>query len=387
MAKKSLFALLSCSFTLFFYPISILYGASTIERETLANDECTAPPPDNFRATDISLNYISLAWQPAWPGANHTLSVQEKNISGTWIARRTFYEVSGSSFVVDSLDSGVLYKFVISTNCATGETSSLKSSIEEESKVIDLVIAGRNPTNPTILANCHTLNYIENDWVGFKIDYASEGILLHNIFEFKKNSHNGEPTKLGGIAAVTIKRVNYNSGIYAADLDNNFPTNQNPIYQTTNNRFKIGKNDNGGFETGGLIKVTLNSDNSTVEICPVEDQPWNNKYKFTPLVVTLDMNQGPNEGIFRDSKPDEEGTFSVQNPFSNSLEIFNFSNYSHDNVLFRIFNTSGYKIFEYRLESFGIHESIPIQSIPNGIYLLHIETAMGSQIQKLIKCE
>ena len=82
MAKNLLFTLLFCSL---YFAITTPCAGSELtltKNHILQADECTAPPPDSFRITSIGTNIISLAWNPVWIGAGHTVVVLEKNSAG-----------------------------------------------------------------------------------------------------------------------------------------------------------------------------------------------------------------------------------------------------------------------------------------------------------------
>ncbi|MFN0216715.1 MAG: fibronectin type III domain-containing protein, partial [Saprospiraceae bacterium] len=167
MAKNILLTLFFCGTSLVFTPV---FASNEPLLLGFNQEVCTAPAPDSFRITGIGGDFIALAWNPVWVGAIHTLEVLENDGTGGWIPLDTFPDLPGGSFTVEGLNAGTEYRFILATNCASGETSEIKTIIDGITLIVDLVINGRNPVSPVPI-DCAALPLNKN-WVGFKVEYV-----------------------------------------------------------------------------------------------------------------------------------------------------------------------------------------------------------------------
>ncbi|MBK6997757.1 MAG: fibronectin type III domain-containing protein [Lewinellaceae bacterium] len=160
MAKKFLFSLLFC---IHFGDLTNLFALNSTflpEKLPLNAEECHAPPPDSFRMTAAGAHFVSLAWQPVWIGATHTLVVLKLESDGvSWLPIDTFPTIPGDSFTVNNLLYGSKYRFAISTKCANGDPSDVQAFTGPPSGLIlDLVLNGRTPINLRLLLFVHPSN-------------------------------------------------------------------------------------------------------------------------------------------------------------------------------------------------------------------------------------
>ena len=379
MAKSLLFALLLCA--LFLTPSSILATSESTspDKITLNADECTAPPPDSFRATSIGGSFISLAWQPAWVGATHLLVVSEKNSSGEWTVQYTYPNVAGSSFTVTGLESGKQYRFRIATKCPSGDPSELTASFDDHTAIIELTLAGRTPKNPTPINGLGIL-YQSYHWVGFEV--FGEG--ASNLFEVIVNEGSSNPLAY-------IKRVVNANPIVAAREDGFFPTDFFPTIPKVFVPFKMLRLIPNNPEIIGRLEIAVNTSPPTLDIF-IEDPsifPWKNNYTFRALTAnsTILIPPGSGGGQGLGVEPTHE-RFEVQNPFKDNLHVFipNKST-AEEEATMRLMNTNGQIILEQKFDCLSSEVSIPVEWLAPGVYILQIETDYEAQTFNLIKSE
>ncbi len=349
---------------------------------------CDAPAPDSFRITNTTSNSISLAWQPALAGALHTLEVLEKDPGGGWEPIDTIFNLPGTSYTVSGLQFGQEYRFIIATNCQSGEPSVNTSIIDGIVSIIELVLGGRTPINPTVHEGCPSIDYLAYNWVGFKIESLDGGALQsnHNYFEFKFNGLNG------GLPKSLIKRVIYGPAIVAGDYLFVFP--EDPIPQIVEIQgspvfrvFRIKGPNN--INPIGVIELTLDQENHTVKFCKAIGEPWNNNYIFS-VQTAQKSGFSPTE---TDARFDTSFNMAylqakIQCPINDNLNII-FSTNQKDNgfVIIQLFDIKGTMVFESRFSSLLNEVSIPVESLPNGIYIIKIQTNYEVQTKKVIKSE
>ena len=226
MVKKIPFVLLHCALILAFTSVSASNVPPNVEPQSIKTDVCEAPPPDNFRITSVGSNFISLAWQPAWVGATHTLAVLEKNGSGIWVSLNTLNIVPDTAYTVPNLQPGSEYRFIIATNCTLGEPSVIKAKRDGITLILELTINGRTPLNPVAI-DCHNIAYKNYNWVGFKVESTTkEGVKTSSLFEFVPYGDGNAGA--GIISKGYIARVDYGNRIVATNEAFRWPTNVNP---------------------------------------------------------------------------------------------------------------------------------------------------------------
>jgi hypothetical protein len=270
MAKKILFTLLFLS--IFLQPASVFATKEPMPSvpQVLKGGECAAPPPTNFRITSIGGNFIALAWIPVWLDATHTLEVFKNDGLGSWIHLNTLHNVQDSSRTVDNLESGTEYRFVIATNCGSGEPSELKGIIDGITLIVDLVIDGRRPAIPASV-DCENIP-LNFDWVGFKIQYMLEGQRIENFFEFVVVEGGGTTNNF--FSKVEIRRTFRDNAIVAINPFEDWPTCDVPGLFDVGTPFRMARLINGGpsKELIGWIDLHLSS-SLKISMCPNFEHP------------------------------------------------------------------------------------------------------------------
>jgi len=382
MAKKILLTLLFCVTQLALCPV---FATCKPELQCLQLDMCTAPAPDSFRITSIGGNFIALAWTPAWIGANHTLAVLENDGAGGWVTFDTLLNVPGSSYTVDGLESGTEYRFILATNCPSGEPSELKTIIDGITLIVDLAIIGRNPNKP-VAVDCSSIP-LDANWVGFKVEYVSSGISIANFFEFVVVDGNNASGNF--FSKVEIRRVFRDHPIVAIDPDEFWPTCDVPVLLNISKSFRMARLFGSGpnKERIGWINLVQNSA-SSISICPEYNHPtlpWKNSYIFTALVAPK-ANSLPGCSDRSGNVPLPYADFNAQSPFDQTLNVFFPKSFSGDaKTIIRLLNTQGQTVLDERIEMITSEVAIPVRSIACGIYILQIETGGKMHSLKVIK--
>jgi hypothetical protein len=385
MAKNFLFALLFTALHLPLHPIMGFHGTLLVETPELKSDECTAPPPDSFRVTERSTNFISLAWEPTWQGATFQLSVSQKNAVGEWepllappIIQDTFYRV-------DNLESGKEYRFMLATRCSNGDPGTLQAYKDDGTLILELVLGGRIPINPQIVEDCQNipLNY---NWVGFRIDYQEGGTMVSNFFEYKKYA----PVASAQGATWIMRGYYDNPPIYAAEPgQEKYPIHDVPkvpsiwpfkiIRKLVNSPLK---------EIAGFVTVSEKNFPPSVGLCVVQSIPWKPAYTFTPLVAESAMN--PFDGENSNDRNSTNNTIDVkpiaQSPFTDNLNIL-FPSRSADTgpKVLRLISMNGQQVFKQRFEVSFDQASLPTSQLMPGVYVLVIESPYEVHTLQVIK--
>lgn len=385
MAKKILFALLFLS--IYFQPVSA-FASPEVESFGVSNlhdDQCFAPAPTDFRITSVGGNFISLAWTPALSGATHTLKVFENDGLGSWVYLTTYHNVQGSSHTADVLESGTEYRFVIATNCNTGEPSELTAIIDGITLIVDLVINGRRPAIP-VSVDCENIP-LNFDWIGYKIHYVLEGQRIENFFEFV--AVDGSSTANSFFSKVEIRRAFRDNSIVAIDPFEDWPTCDVPAFFDVGASFRMARLINGGPDKEFIGWIDLyQSSSSKIYMCPnLDDQdlPWKTEYVFSALIApkasVLPGCEGRSEVntvIYQNVK--------AQSPFDEVLNVFLPDSFlSNGRCIFRLFNLKGQILMEQNIKLVSPQVAFPIELLNPGVYMLQIESEGEIQIAKVVK--
>jgi len=382
MAKKIPLLLLCCAVYLASSPV---FATNEPVMQSHKADECNAPAPADFNITSIGGNFIALVWIPVWVGANHTLDILENDGAGGWITIETINNVPGSSYTVEDLESGKEYRFILATNCSNGEPSELKSVIDGITLIIDLAIIGRNPNNP-VAVDCSSIPLNQN-WVGFKVEYVSSGISIVNLFELVVVEANSPSNNF--FSKVEIRRVYRVHPIVAIDQDEFWPNCDNPLIPNVGTPFRMARLFGNGpnKELIGWLNLVQNS-SSSISICPDYNHPilpWKNAYKFTALVSSK-ANNMPGCGNRSDNITAVYADLKAQSPFDQTLHVFfppSFSENNNTNI--RLLNAQGQMVLDQKLEIITTEVALPVRILTPGIYILQVESEGEVHSLKVIK--
>ncbi len=376
--------------------ILLLYTALAVSNTTLfaannlpidiTTDTCYAPAPDSFRITSVSSNFIALAWEPAWVGAEQTLSVLERNPTGAWEVFLPPFTVPGEAYTVGNLTPGVEYRFIIATNCGLGEPSYLKKKIDGITLILELTIGGRNPVNP-VSVDCHNIHYLEHEWVGFKVEtITKEGIHLSSLFELQPYGDINAP---GFLTHVRIKRVDYPNPIVATNEYGKWPTVSQPVLLGPN-PFRMGHKKPDGINslTVGFIQLTNYS--NSIDLCPDinnTEGPWRQSYEYTAM--TAELANGIQTGNIEErgeTQLNQSDVARVQCPFNEYLNV-TLSFAEESNEISRVFliSATGKVILEKDAPKSNRTLTFQTADLEPGIYIIRIESSEKVSTLKTIK--
>lgn len=376
MTKKLLFWLL---FNTLCFPI---FKANTLvhhKNELSSEDPCNIPAPSDFRITSMSTDEISLAWNPEWEGAKHTLTVFVKDSFDTWNPVKTYFNVLGSSYTIANLEPASDYKFSISTNCVSGQISEKKAEILTRRLIMDLLLYGRVPEEPVEIG-CANVDYTNYNWIGFKVEPLLNSATeeFPSFFEIVVEKGN-MPTSLA------VRRVFYDHPIVAANSDNIWPVYEDSMVES-NTKFWLEMQP--GPPVGSIIASILpmiHYSPLSVDLCAEKLQK---NYKITflsaesanlPAFANL-----PNERHIPSYEDDSD--IEVQNPFSETLKIFFPFPYQKDqNFSVSMVDLSGHIILKQNFHGSNEKIIIPTSLLLPGMYILKIESNQIAKVFKVVK--
>lgn len=389
MAKTLTSTLFICCFLLLQYAV----GATNYPIPDLATpldaNTCNAPAPTNFRITSASSNFISLAWNPAWWGATHTLAVLESDGQGGWIGVDTLHNVPDSAYTVDNLIAGQTYRFYLATNCNQGNPSQLRTKIDGITLILDLTILGRTPMTPTAPTACEEIP-LNVHWRGFQVSYSEEEEFIENQFEIE---FGGSSANSGyGPTHFSVKRVGLFNPIVAAKNPTLDSPDCNESKLSAETKFQIIRLINGGpmNDIVGIVNLALLSDPPRLKICPDfnnTDFPWKNNYVLTGLIAG--RSGDPEQCMERSwTNVETRVAFNLQNPFQDQLKIiFNPLSLHNEIVRVRMINSSGQTVLEREYAATDGSILLSTAQLSPGLYFLQIELGNHRTVHKVIKSE
>lgn len=340
------------------------------------SDVCEAPPPDSFRVTSIGSTFVTLAWTPVWQGALHFIELKKLNGDGNWNADRTFDDVSGVDFYIDSLNVGGTYRVIIRTKCPNGEKSGLTNFIEFQTLILELATNGRTPLNPKIISG-DNVQYENYEWVGFRV--AGGG--ASGLFEVIIN-------EVGEIPYAYIARVMPDNGIVATNDDEQFPIQNGLNISGVGTPFSIFRllPDDKQF-VGNLDIIPGSSSPITFSLRQILNnplKPWLHGFKFfmlsgdfiDPTIPTRDFNPKVttnNRAIFN-------------NPVAENLTI-SFPIISEENEVrkIQIKNSQGQTVLSQMIKNDDKTISLSVSNLTSGFYFLTVQLGGNLETFKIVK--
>jgi hypothetical protein len=377
MAKFKFFGLFFLLFHLSSTQLNILL-ARPVQAGTL-QDQCNLPAPDSFRITQVGGDFISLAWNPIFPGANHQLVVLESDGMGGWVTILIENQVSGDTYRADNLEPGISYRFVVATKCANGDPSEIKAIIDGITLILDLVIDGRKPVNPIYVGSCQ---YIPKgfDWIGFSVLTIDGDSPIENYFELLPKGI--ETSNSNSSKKFELKRFAIDHPIVASNELGMWPNCDEPQIKAWNGIVRIDKLIGGGIgrEIVGYVDIAEMIFPSGYYICPDYDHPdfpWKSNYQFKPMVSfkTAPPQNCGERNLVEHSKVD----IMQQTIFSNNIQINLESHIDELNqVSVRVYNETG-QIFFNTLIDYGMQVlNVDAANWPSGSYVVNIKSRLHS---------
>ncbi len=384
MVKKLLFALLFCSL-LFCANNTFANTTPASSFITLPVDACSAPPPDSFRITGFGYDYVSLAWNPMSAGADHSLTVYQKN--GTkWDSLYSVFLPNSTEYTVTILSPQKQYGFRIRTVCANGDPSANVSPFTGPTGVIvELTASGYAPTYPQIVG-CKGINLPKEgsgNWVGFRVKEWADGAVVNaTTFEFEAVNDPAEKELAG-----RVKRVVPFEGtvLVAANLYSDWPVGTKIIQSGL--LFLVGKvNGPGDLKVFGSLEVEFNLEQKppTLSICPSDSIPWEPGYTYEPLIGKIDVKKSNKVSATEELLLSERSSdvIKVQNPSSGQLNIFFPAQmFVPGNWHFQLESLNGAIILHKTIDVPEPSISIPYNLNASGLYVLSMKSPNG-QVQR-----
>lgn len=369
MAKKLLFCLLFCGISAFAFAFS-----------PLSPQFCDAPAPTNFEVTSMASELVTLSWDPSIAGATHTLELMIEG-NGAWVSLWVNPEVPGESIVLDNLEPGS-YLARLATNCETGEAGEEFIDVPFRFKIIDLTILGRMPKNPQVVPDCQNIDYLNHEWVGFRVTEIATG--LTNYFEFVWDIEGG----------AEIKRVFYDHPIVAVKENGQYPDNNNPIINTKP-PFRIDHIGNYNYVQVGFVTCVPNLfPNPSIEICVEEENPpilWKEGYKFEAVTAEDILLEQPDNdpNISQDNSIhafEQLDQVRITSPFLSNTTLFFTKEYLNQKDLsITVFGINGMVFNTFYTNIVPQTIELPLQDIPSGVFYVRLKTHQKYKVLKALK--
>lgn len=349
------------------------------------SDPCNVAAPDSFRVTSVGYQFFTLAWRPAFAGAEHHLTViATDTLTGT-DSLYYFWLGSDSTYTLQGIDSKKSYELQLRTVCSNGEPGSEFVVVwPDGGTIIELVLGGRTPLNATPIA-CKKIEYFDpnNEWVGFQLTKNIEGVLTTSLFEVELIVN-----PAGFAESIKYYRLDEPNILVAAEfITNTYPTLQGDPDIDIDYLFKIGERDqNGVFHGFGTVNLVIHSDFS-INLCA----SWNpnSLYSYETLVASEVMPPicngcPPNQTI---SKKNETlfAPIVVQNPVTEFANIFFPDNFKHGECKFQIVDMTGKEVMNRKFEVPEFQATISLESLNPGFYTIIITTNESVQSRILVK--
>lgn len=387
MEKKIRFILLFCISHLLYTPILKSTPLNPLHDASHYARAIDLPAPENFRITSVSNNSISLAWSPVSFSSTYTLEILREDSANNWNSVTTIYNLPDSSYIATGLTSGTYYRFIIATNDESGEPSEEKAFLEGITLIVELTTYGKVPESPDIVNGC-VIDYHNKPWVGFKIQH-SEIANVYNYFDITAGVTFSDGVPIAG--EVDINRALLNQGIFAANNQNVWPTENDPsigcnflikiLHVTSENPLS--------FIHVGNIVINLTPIN--IFICINEDPllgspKWNDNYTFTLLQEKPKLGEGEviNKRTY-EPKPDST-ILQVQTLFEDALNIkMNDSDQRLGSTVINLINLNGIVEFHGAYSDLVNDISISTRDLLPGFYILQICTEGHSNSIKVLK--
>jgi hypothetical protein len=364
--------------------------SSNFEKNNLKFDLCDIPAPDSFHVTRRGSTFIDIAWKPIYAGAVHTLFVFINTSTGngcTWTPIDTFYNVSGSTFTVNNVAFDAECKFLLATNCASGEASINKAELFDKI-IFEVTTAGRNPINPMPVP-CTNINLTQHNWVGFSVSHLEDGQNISNLFEFRYTVEAGQKR-------LQIKRVFYPIPIVAVDYIQNWPTVNEPELAAPNPFEMVQYSTTGMLDRIGFVDLNVYFPFPAIDLCiAISDPKWDRSYRFKPLVAnavveeeSLGKQNRDKDINLVDFMLDSTEKVKIKNPFNKEINLFIDRQSNLERIIFiTLFDLNGKKVFEKQFLSDANQLSIAVPSLPKGLYILNFTDKNSIQSFKVIKTE
>lgn len=385
MAKNLLYVLFLSMYPFWFTQVFATNEIAAKENHGRKTDICNAPAPDSFHVTTSGYNFVTLVWNPTSLGATHTIVVLTQiDSTSSWIPVDTIFNVPGTSCKVSIMQfEPTKCGFTIATNCINGEPGDdINFASPPIALILELILAGRTPHNPTTIAPCTPIKAADHNWIGFSVSNGDGFNLITNTFEVVIN--NDHPV---------VKRVNEPplvAGNEYYEYPKTPPKNFINFYGIPPATFKVFLVNAGNsyMDIGyAYIAISQLGSNKMITICQINSLPWDNKFSFKVLTAT--SANGLASQIIEDRSninSENKEKIIVQTPFSESLSIVLPESISQKKqIAISLWNVAGQLILDKHYVSVSNQISFPSETLSSGYYYLRIVYEGEAQTFKILK--
>lgn len=362
-----------------------------------APSKCNIPAPNNFHVIKMGVTDARLGWD-FQPDATGGYRIRTYRSSDQFLINTTLKGQDQLEAIIDNLEPGTQYTFVINSICDGGGHSEKEANIDAGTLIPELIVVGYqgSSANPicTVPAGGGSCSFP-----------ASVGITNHfRVFRGSEVEEFGIEyiSNLNGASGFqvllpTMPFRNTNYSFYCIDQFGN----GTPAYRPTGPqgcsgayyvlvkfldnsylRFRI----TGGATTTGLIEVygfssqcPVNPNNPNFDICRVEYQGFTSSVGLqAPDPSYTGLRSGlPNTPDFAAVAP---------NPFNDRLQVY-VDDPSAESVHCQLFNVNGQKVLDQQFQGAQDTYELITENLANGFYLLRVEANGMVQTLRVIKAE
>lgn len=339
---------------------------------SVTTDTCDLAAPTNFHVQSIGATWVTLAWIPTVPTADHRVKIFRSS-DGSLIGNVVIPAFQAPSTTFNNLVPGETYNATVCAICQDGTDSKYKATISEFDTIIhDLIVSGISPIEGS--ATCTI------DSSGEECDFSLNGST--NVFRVQRKTGSPyrqfnveKPTGLKSkIAVITIPAT----PPFEFFIDGQ-PGNPNGPVEGEIFDVKI--------QSLTIATFEMYEYNSIGRLRWISGSPY-----FQITRVTADPNslsKPPNGYIGqRDEFSTEEqalATYVAPNPFSENLDVFLAQSATEVNL--QLYNLSGQKVIAQQFAGEQEQYTLHTTGLAPGFYMLRIEADGAVQTLKVIKSE
>ncbi|MBL7810377.1 MAG: T9SS type A sorting domain-containing protein [Saprospiraceae bacterium] len=389
-------------FFFFLFVLGLLNASATVSPnlqnriDQEAPSKCNIPAPNNFHVIKMGVTDARLGWD-FQPDATGGYRIRTYRSSDQLLINTTLKGQDQLEAIIDNLEPGTQYTFVINSICDGGGHSEKEANIDENTLIPELVVIGYqgSSANPlcTVPAGGGSCPF-----------YFAPGLVNHfRIFRGDEVEEFGIEyvTMQNGLSALRVlvplppyRNTKYH--FYCVDENGNGPSAYLPSNQGCGNaklilvkfdgnsylRFKV----IGGASSTGMVEVysftsqcPVNPNNPNYDICRVEYQgfTYSNELQAPDPSYT-----GLRSGLA--NTPDFAAV--APNPFNDRLQVY-VDDPTAESVHCQLFNVNGQKVLDQQFQGAQDTYELITENLANGFYLLRVEANGMVQTLRVIKAE
>lgn len=360
-----------------------------------ADDACNLPAPASFYVLSVGTNYITVAWSPVSGASQYRMKVRDLTAS----VDVSDQLVGSLVFTQTGLADGHNYEFKVFPVCPSGEQSEAFARLEQRTIVIDLVLEASN-YNSTPQYNCHggfssspvTCNF--NYQTGYEFWLEVRHTTMDQRARYKARVESNGHVTIGLVSPIS---GNYQL-LYALETRNEdglSPLTQNDVLPSS----QVFVNAWGG--TACSLTMSVNGTTGTVIASPTSNYEF---WVLNPSQPPAGGGSGGGLGSLKLDRNETEaassspigvssrqalvlaGKTTVVNPFSTTLQAL-LPAPADTPVTLQLFSLDGRLQTQQQFPAGATRCSLPTADLPNGMYLLRVESRGQTDTFKVIKTE